>query len=91
MSNKSSLVPFLTGDEDQNLHVKMVKNSGKPGLNCTEKLSIIIIVNIIQWVCIAHFGISKHLSVVLTFFALYLDAGANALLLADTVSSLLIA
>ena len=36
MSNKSSLVPFLTGDEDQNLHVKMVKNSGKPGLNCTE-------------------------------------------------------
>ena len=36
MSNKSSLVPFLTGDEDQNLHVKIVKNSGKPGLNCTE-------------------------------------------------------
>ena len=36
MSNKSSLVPFLTGDDDQNLHVKMVKNSGKPGLNCTE-------------------------------------------------------
>ena len=38
MSNKSSLVPFLTSDEDQNLHVKMVKNSGKPGLNCTEKV-----------------------------------------------------
>ena len=36
MSNKSSLVPFLTSDEDQNLHVKMVKNVGKPGLNCTE-------------------------------------------------------
>ena len=26
MSNKSSLVLFLTSDEDQNLHVKMVKN-----------------------------------------------------------------
>ena len=26
MSNKSSLVPFLTSDEDQNLHVKMVVN-----------------------------------------------------------------
>ena len=39
MSNKSSLVPFLTGDEDQNLHVKIVKNSGKPGLNCTENSS----------------------------------------------------
>ena len=26
MSNRSSLVPFLTGDEDQNLQVKMVKN-----------------------------------------------------------------
>ena len=36
MSNKISLVPFLTGDEDQNLHVKIVKYSGKPGLNCTE-------------------------------------------------------
>ena len=57
----------------------------------TSSTIIIIIVNIIQWVCIAHFGISKHLSVVLMFFALYLDAGANVLLLADTVSSLLIA
>ena len=45
MSNKSSPVPFLTSDEDQNLHVKMVKNSGKPGLNCTESPVSIVVNN----------------------------------------------
>ena len=48
LSNKSSLVPFLTGDEDQNLHVKMAKNSGKPGLNCTENYTDIRLAFFIQ-------------------------------------------